>query len=40
MCVQARDIKIENWYFKISNGEIKLPRSQRHEAWVKWRIES
>ena len=40
MSVQARDRKIENWYFKISNGEIKLPRFQRHEAWDKWRIES
>jgi len=40
MSVQARDRKIEFWYNKIRQGEIKLPRFQRHEAWDKGRITS
>lgn len=38
MSVQARDRKIELWYKRIQDGEIKLPRFQRFEAWDKNRI--
>jgi hypothetical protein len=38
MSAQARDRKIELWYKRIKDGEIKLPRFQRAEAWDKTRI--
>jgi len=38
MSVQARDRKLETWYKRINDGEIKLPRFQRFEAWDKNRI--
>lgn len=38
MSVQARDRKLEMWYKRIKDGEIKLPRFQRFEAWDKERI--
>lgn len=34
----ARDRKIFEWFQKIENGEIKLPRFQRPQAWDKNRI--
>ncbi|HHX23275.1 MAG TPA: hypothetical protein GX723_04580 [Thermoanaerobacterales bacterium] len=34
--MEARNRNLENWYGKISRGEIKLPRFQRYEAWD-WR---
>ena len=40
MSVEARDRKIEVWFNKIKQGEIKLPRFQRQEAWDKSRIKS
>lgn len=38
MSVQARDRKLETWYKRVKDGEIKLPRFQRFEAWDKNRI--
>lgn len=38
MSVQARDRKLETWYKRVKDGEIKLPRFQRFEAWDKSRI--
>jgi hypothetical protein len=38
--MEARNRKIEEWYWKIQHGEIKLPRFQRHEAWDRRRISS
>lgn len=34
----AQDRQISVWFQKIENGEIKLPRFQRHQAWDKNRI--
>ena len=34
----ARDRKLSEWFQKIENGEIKLPRFQRAQAWDKNRI--
>ncbi len=36
--MEARNRKISDWYLKIKNGEIKLPRFQRFEAWDRHRI--
>lgn len=40
MSVEARDRKIEIWYKRVKDGEIKLPRFQRLEAWDTSRISS
>ena len=34
----AQDRNVSVWFQKIQNGEIKLPRFQRHQAWDKNRI--
>ncbi len=34
----AQDRQVSVWFQKIENGEIKLPRFQRHQAWDKSRI--
>lgn len=34
----AQDRQVSIWFQKIENGEIKLPRFQRHQAWDKARI--
>ncbi len=34
----AQDRQVSIWFQKIENGEIKLPRFQRHQAWDKNRI--
>lgn len=36
----AQNRQLADWYTKIKNGNIKLPRFQRMEAWDRWRIES
>lgn len=36
----AQDRQVSVWFQKIENGEIKLPRFQRHQAWDKNRITS
>lgn len=36
--MEARNRPINAWYRKIQDGEIKLPRFQRYEAWDKNRI--
>ena len=36
----AQNRELTDWYVKIKNGNIKLPRFQRMEAWDRWRIES
>ncbi len=36
----AQNRELTDWYSKIKNGNIKLPRFQRMEAWDRWRIES
>lgn len=36
----AQDRQVSIWFQKISNGEIKLPRFQRHQAWDNNRITS
>ncbi len=36
----AQDRQVSVWFQKIENGEIKLPRFQRHQAWDKNRISS
>jgi len=38
MSVEARDRKLEIWFKRVKDGEIKLPRFQRFEAWDKNRI--
>lgn len=40
MSSRAHDRELVNWFQKIKNGEIKLPRFQRYEAWDKHRIAS
>lgn len=37
---KAQDRELAVWYQKIQNGDIKLPRFQRHEAWDRQRIAS
>lgn len=34
----AQDRQVQVWFQRIQNGEIKLPRFQRHQAWDKSRI--
>lgn len=34
----AQDRQVSVWFQKIQNGEIKLPRFQRHQAWDKSRV--
>lgn len=36
--IKAIDRELAEWFSKINNGEIKLPRFQRFEAWDKYRI--
>ncbi|MCG1035519.1 GmrSD restriction endonuclease domain-containing protein [Polaribacter sargassicola] len=36
----AQDRQVSIWFQKIQNGEIKLPRFQRHQAWDRNRIAS
>jgi hypothetical protein len=36
----AQDRTVAKWFQKIENGEIKLPRFQRHQAWDRSRISS
>jgi len=36
----AQDRPISVWFQKIENGELKLPRFQRHQAWDRRRIAS
>ena len=36
--MEARNRKLSDWYGKVRNGEIKLPRFQRFEAWDRARI--
>mgnify|MGYP003112083589 CR=1 FL=1 len=36
----AQDRPISVWFQKLENGEIKLPRFQRHQAWDRRRIAS
>lgn len=31
----AQDRQVQVWFQRIQNGEIKLPRFQRHQAWDK-----
>ena len=38
--MQARNRNVKGWYMKIKNGEIKLPRFQRFEAWDSHKIAS
>ena len=38
--IKAQDRELELWYKRIKDGEIKLPRFQRHEAWDRNRITS
>ena len=38
--MEARNRKLKEWYSKINQGEIKLPRFQRFEAWDRHRISS
>src|SRR5688500_17484930 len=38
--MEARNRKLSEWYGKIKQAEIKLPRFQRFEAWDRWRIAS
>ncbi len=40
MSSRAHDRELVAWFQKIKNGEIKLPRFQRYEAWDKQRIAS
>lgn len=37
---KALDRPLSDWFLSISNGQIKLPRFQRHEAWDRHRISS
>ncbi|MET6989182.1 GmrSD restriction endonuclease domain-containing protein [Sediminicola arcticus] len=36
----AHNRQLVDWYTKIKNGNIKLPRFQRMEAWDRWRVQS
>jgi hypothetical protein len=36
--MEARNRKLSEWYGKVQQAEIKLPRFQRFEAWDRWRI--
>ena len=36
----AQDRKLADWYTRIKQGQVKLPRFQRHEAWDRWRVKS
>lgn len=36
----AQNRQLADWYTKIKNGNIKLPRFQRMEAWDRWRVQS
>lgn len=36
--IKATDRELADWFYKINNGEIKLPRFQRFEAWDRRRI--
>jgi len=36
----AQDRSVAKWFQNIENGEVKLPRFQRHQAWDKGRIAS
>ncbi|MBK6903891.1 MAG: DUF262 domain-containing protein [Saprospirales bacterium] len=38
--IKAHDRELEIWYHRVKNGEIKLPRFQRFEAWDRHRITS
>ncbi len=38
--IKAQDRELELWYKRIKDGEIKLPRFQRREAWDRNRITS
>jgi hypothetical protein len=38
--IKAHDRELEVWYKRIKDGEIKLPRFQRYEAWDRHRISS
>ncbi|MFC2119044.1 DUF262 domain-containing protein [Bacteroidota bacterium] len=38
--IKAQDRELELWYRRIKDGEIKLPRFQRHESWDRHRITS
>ena len=37
---KAQDRTLNVWFQKLQNGEIKLPRFQRYQAWDKRRITS
>ncbi|MEL6672058.1 MAG: DUF262 domain-containing protein [Bacteroidota bacterium] len=37
---RAQDRDLATWFSKIEQGEIKLPRFQRHQAWDRQRISS
>lgn len=37
---KAQDRTLGVWFQNIQQGQIKLPRFQRYEAWDKWRISS
>lgn len=37
---KAQDRTLGVWFQAIQQGQVKLPRFQRHEAWDKWRITS
>lgn len=36
--MEARNKKIEDWFAMIKQGQIVLPRFQRHEAWSQWQV--
>ncbi len=36
----AQNRQLVDWYSKIKNGNIKLPRFQRMESWDRWRVQS
>ncbi len=37
--MEARSKSVEDWFSLIEQGEVLLPRFQRHEAWRTWQIE-
>ena len=37
---KAQDRTLGVWFQNIQQGQVKLPRLQRYEAWDKWRITS
>ena len=37
---KAQDRTLGVWFLHIQQGQVKLPRFQRYEAWDKWRITS